>query len=307
MPPKSRKTASGESKVSPVVAARAAAKAEEDVTVEKGKKTVSNAVKKTIRKIFPVARPLFTGLFLTNAIDYIAKMYQMELDTSSRMGMMIVGYLLLNEIINRLVPSWVTYDGPDEEFFATPVAKIDNLVLLKGEPVTIGEPHPEGKRVVTVELSKLAKKYAHKDVNIASITFEEKVDVIKEFLLHLGPKIEYNLFWDAKKTAKNLIFDRSLSKGIPFCLILNNDNKVVWMGNPHDKKFLEALDKEAENATDRDPSTIKKFASDEEKSAKTETKTDVPEGVTCEGDICTIDSKVESKVEKRVGRKVQDE
>ncbi|KAI8832697.1 hypothetical protein BC829DRAFT_88396 [Chytridium lagenaria] len=151
------------------------------------------------------------------------------------------------------------------------------------------------------ELSKLQKQYAHKDVYIASITFEEKLPVIQEFVLHLGPKIEYSLFWDSKQKAKTLLFDASKTKGIPFCMILNTENKIVWMGNPHDAKFREVLDKEAQNATDREPSTIKKAVQEKIKAAEkaAEKITEIPSAGDCEGDVC--------KVEKRVGRKVDED
>ncbi|KAJ3109991.1 hypothetical protein HDU96_006991 [Phlyctochytrium bullatum] len=268
--------------------------------------------KQWAKKVFPVIRPLLIGLFLTNAIDYVTNLYKIELDTVGRMSIMVISYVFLTNLSNRVLPFWLTNEGPNPDFIKNPIQPLpsDTLVLLKGEPVSIGHPHPEGKKVVTVvefwatwcapcrtmipELTRLHKKYADKDVYIASITFEDKKPVIDEFLVHLGHKIEYNLFWDPKSVAKETLLDQSNAKGIPFAIILNTENKVAWLGNPHGKGFEIALDREAAKATDKDPSKIKKaLAEDGEK--VDEKVSEIPSAA------------AESKAEKRVGRKVQDD
>ncbi|KAJ3097655.1 hypothetical protein HDU97_004682 [Phlyctochytrium planicorne] len=280
MPPKTKKMPK-----SAATAIAANKEAESAASAAKVQSWLSASLQKQLRRALPVVRPLVIGLLLANSLDYITKLFGLELDVTARMSAMVIGYIALNSLAVRILPHWLTYEGPDPAFLEKPIPKIDGLKLLKGKRVTVGEEHPEGKKVVTVV--EFWATYSHKDVNFASISFEDKPEIFKEFLVHLGHKIEYNLFWDSKMEAKTKLFEASASKGIPLAMILGFDNKIIWMGNPHDKKFEETLDKIAETATDRDPDAAAKDAA---------TVQDIP-SVT-EGP---------AKVEKRVGRKATED
>ncbi|KAJ3100810.1 hypothetical protein HDU97_001928 [Phlyctochytrium planicorne] len=245
-------------------------------------------------------RPLILGQFANYIMTHVLNYFDIHLDTIARMFVLFALYLVGNELVVRFLPYWITGEGVDPEFFKKPIAWVEGLELVKGEQVKIGGVTEEGRKRITVveffatwcgpcktlipNLATLQKKYASKDVNIVSISFEDKRETVQAFVETEGTGMDYTVYWDSKKNAKTILFDAANSKGFPFAVILDHDNKVLWTGNPHNKvKFEEELQKAAANATDRNPSDVKKAAA-----VASDGKIKIQGGPVCEGDFCTI-------------------
>ncbi|KAJ3280928.1 hypothetical protein HK104_000310, partial [Borealophlyctis nickersoniae] len=100
-------------------------------------------------------------------------------------------------------------------------------------------------------LSQLQKKYEDKDVYIVGITDERDEAKIKNFVTSQGPNMTYTVAIDSSLDARQKLFAASGARGIPFSLIVDSDNVIVWSGHPAEPEFEEKLDQAARAATPR--------------------------------------------------------
>ncbi|KAJ3410263.1 hypothetical protein HDV05_003989 [Chytridiales sp. JEL 0842] len=149
------------------------------------------------------------------------------------------------------------------------IPPITGLHFVKGEPVKVGHPVPEGKKVVTVVefwatwcgpcrdsipvLSKTAQRYSTKAVDFIGVTNEKDVSKITAFVNQMGDSMSYPVALDLESSAQREIFAPSGARGIPFAVIIGVEGKVVWAGHPMDPAFEKNLDAQASLASPKTP------------------------------------------------------
>ncbi|KAL1924045.1 uncharacterized protein VTP21DRAFT_7080 [Calcarisporiella thermophila] len=141
------------------------------------------------------------------------------------------------------------------------IPPISGLIPLRQgqhELVSIGSPVNPGQTKVTVvefwatwcppcrdsipHLSELQERYKAKEVEIIGITWENDENKLRHFVNSMEVPITYTVVMDPTQTTRQSIYSLTGAQGIPFALILVN-NEVKYQGHPMDSAFATELDK----------------------------------------------------------------
>lgn len=80
-------------------------------------------------------------------------------------------------------------------------------------------------------LTRLQKEYKNKQVRIIGISDEEKSTVVP-FVDRMGTRMDYTIAVSQGDAIHKKYLDTFGSKGIPRAFIVNQNNQIIWEGNP---------------------------------------------------------------------------